>query len=245
MRSSLRMPLARSIAIALALAAVGGGSWACARGTSARTGGDAAASPPGSAKPILLLSPRLDLPAPLMKALKDRRSSRDFAETPLDLRLLSDLLWAADGVNRADSGKRTAPTAMNRQDLEVYAATADGLYLYDAKAHALAPVSSEDLRALTGHQGFAGKAPLDLVYVSDLGDVPGTDREAKLLMAGAHAGFVSQNVYLFCAAAGLATVVRAYIDKPKLAAAMKLGADHVIVLAQTVGFPADAADAGE
>ena len=233
------VPVSRLAAITIAALACA--LAACAKGGASRAGG----TDPGPAKPIALLAPRLDLPAPLMKALADRRSTRDFAGRPLDLRLLSDLLWAADGVNRKDSGKRTAPTAMNRQDLDVYAATADGLYLYDAKAHALAPVLSQDVRALAGKQGFVASAPLDLIYVSDLSKVPGTEREEKLLMAGAHAGFVSQNVYLYCAAVGLATVVRAYIDKPKLAAAMKLAADDVIVLSQTVGYPGDAADAGE
>jgi nitroreductase len=218
----------------------------CASGkSSGPSGGSAAGTPSADGGPVALLPPRLDLPAPLMQALKARQSTRDFSARPLELQILSDLLWAADGVNRADSGKRTAPTAMNRQDLDVYAATADGLFLYDPKAHALVPVLKKDIRALTGKQGFVDDAPLDLIYVSDLGKVPG-DRDEQLVYAGAHAGFVSQNVYLFCAAAGLATVVRGYVDKEKLAAAMQLPPGRLILLAQTVGYPGDApADAGE
>jgi nitroreductase len=190
-----------------------------------------------AAKPVALTPPRLDLGAPLMKALLERRSSRAFSPEPLDLRLLSDLLWAAAGVNRPATSGRTAPTARNTQDLDVYAATAHGLYLYDFKNHALVPVVAGDLRAVSGVQEFVAIAPLNLIYVSDLAKIAGASQEDKLTFAGAHAGFVSQNVYLFCAAAGLATVVRAYIDKPALAAAMRLRSDQLIVLAQTVGFP--------
>ena len=190
-----------------------------------------------AAKPVALLPPRLDWDAPLMKALEKRRSSRSFSPDPLDLRILSDLLWAATGVNRAGAGQRTAPTARDRRDLDVYAATAGGLYRYDPEGHALVPVVAGDLRAAAGIQEFAATAPLNLVYVSDLAKSAGESDEDKATFAGAHAGFVSQNVYLFCASAGLATVVRAYIDKPALAAAMRLGPDQRIVLAQTVGFP--------
>ena len=190
-----------------------------------------------ASKPVALLPPRLDWDAPLMAALQDRRSSRSFSPEPLDLRLLSDLTWAAAGVNRPATSGRTAPTARNKQDLDVYAATANGLYLYDFQNHALTPMVPGDLRAAAGIQEFVATAPLNLIYVSDLAKIAGESREDKLTFAGAHAGFVSQNVYLYCAAAGLATVVRAYIDKPALAAAMRLRPDQMIVLSQTVGHP--------
>lgn len=196
------------------------------------------------AKPVALLPPRLGWDAPLMHALEARRSTRSFAPDPLDQRTLSDLLWAATGVNRAAAGQRTAPTARDRRDLDVYAATAGGLYRYAPESHALLPISSEDVRAATGVQELAAIAPLGLVYVSDLSKIAGDAREDQLLFAGAHAGFVSQNVYLYCAAAGLATVVRAYVDKPSLAATMGLGPDQMIVLAQTVGHPGPAAPEG-
>jgi len=238
--------ISAALAAALALA--------CAKtgGPPVKTDGEATApkaapeSAPGTgvllppfdaAKPVALLPPRLDWGPPLMTALRERRSSRSFSPEPLDLRLLSDLLWAATGVNRAETGQRTAPTARDRRDLDVYAATAGGLYRYDPEGHALVPVVAGDLRAAAGIQEFAATAPLDLIYVSDLAKNAGEAAEDKATFAGAHAGFVSQNVYLFCASAGLATVVRAYIDKPALAAAMRLRPDQMIVLAQTVGFP--------
>jgi SagB-type dehydrogenase family enzyme len=188
-------------------------------------------------EPVALLPPRLEWGPPLMTALARRHSSRSFSPAPLDLRLVSDLLWAAAGVNRPKTGGRTAPTARNRQDLDVYAVTADGAYVYDAKGHSLAPIAAGDLRATAGVQEFVAAAPLNLVYVSDLAKIAGETREDKLVFAGAHAGFASQNVYLFCAAAGLATVVRAWVDKPALAAALRLRPDQLVVLAQTVGRP--------
>jgi len=212
-----------------------------ADGTAASPGaapGEGVPLPPfDPARPIALLPPRLDGGVSLMAALARRRSSRAFAPEPLDLRLLSDLLWAATGVNRGDTGQRTAPTARDRRDLDVYAATAGGLFRYDVEHHALVPIAPQDVRALTGMQDFVATAPLDLIYVSDLAKVAGENREDKLVFAGSHAGFVSQNVYLFCASAGLSTVVRASIDKPKLAEALRLRPDQLIVLSQTVGFP--------
>jgi nitroreductase len=205
---------------------------------SATAPGEGVKLPPFDAsKPIDLLPPRLEWGAPLMTALRDRRSARSFSPDPLDLRLVSDLMWAVAGVNRPESSGRTAPTALNKQDLDVYAATADGLYLYDFRNHALSPVVEGDLRAAAGVQEFVATAPLNLIYVSDLAKIAGETQADKLTFAGAHAGFASQNAYLFCASAGLATVVRAYIDKPALAAAMKLRPDQLIVLSQTVGHP--------
>jgi SagB-type dehydrogenase family enzyme len=189
------------------------------------------------AAPVALLPPRLDWGPPLMTALSRRHSSRSFAPEPLDLRIISDLLWAATGVNRPETGGRTAPTARNRQDLDVYAVTADGAYLYEPARHALAPVAAGDLRAAAGVQEFVAAAPLNLVYVSDLAKIAGETREDKIEFAGAHAGFAAQNVYLFCAAADLAAVVRAYVDKPALTAALRLRPEQLVVLAQTVGRP--------
>ena len=178
---------------------------------------------------------------PLMEALKNRRTDRAFSAKKLPDQVLSNLLWAADGVNRPD-GKRTAPSAVNWQEIDVYVATADGLWLYDAKAHALTQVLAEDIRALTGKQPFVKDAPVNLVYVADFSKVkmPGVPDDEKKIWAAADTGFISQNVYLFCASENLATVVRGLIDKPALAKAMKLRADQFIILAQTVGYPAEA-----
>ena len=169
-----------------------------------------------------------------MQVLKDRSSSREFSPQKLPLQVLSNLLWAASGVNRPDSGKRTAPTAANWQEIDIYVATADGLYLYDVKPHGLKPVLAEDIRALAGLQAFVKDAPLNLIYVADLSRGSG---EEKDFFAATDTGFVAQNVYLFCASEGLATVVRANIDRPTLGKAMKLGPNQRITLSQTVGYP--------
>ena len=187
-------------------------------------------------KPISLPKPQTEGGKPLMQALKDRQTSRSFSSEKLPEQMLSNLLWAADGVNRAD-GKRTAPTAMNRQEIDVYVATADGLYLYDAKANALQPVVEKDIRALTGKQPFVKDAPVCLVFVADYARMGDGSEADKAVYSAADAGFVSQNVYLFCASEGLATGVRAMIAKDELAPAMKLRPDQKIILAQCVGYP--------
>jgi nitroreductase len=188
-------------------------------------------------KPIQLSKPRMDGGKPLMQALKDRSSSREFSTQKLPSQVLSNLLWAAFGVNRPESGKRTAPSAANWQEVDIYAATAEGLYLYDAKPHVLKPVLSEDIRALTGLQAFVKDAPLNLIYVADLSRISRGTSEEKDFFAAADTGFIAQNVYLFCASEGLATVVRANIDRPTLGKAMKLGPNQRITLSQTVGYP--------
>ena len=119
--------------------------------------------------PVVLPKPQTDGGKPLMQALRDRSSQREFAPDALPPQVLSNLLWAAWGISRPESGKRTAPSAMNRQEMDVYVATADGLYLYEAKEHRLKPVTKDDVRALTGTQAYVGTAPLNLVYVSRAG----------------------------------------------------------------------------
>jgi nitroreductase len=185
-------------------------------------------------KPITLPQPQTDGGRPLMQVLKDRKTTRDFAADKLSPQVLSNLLWAAFGVNRPD-GRRTAPSAMNRQEIDIYVATADGLFIYDAKGNKLVPALAQDVRAATGTQSFAATAPLDLVYVADLAKA-GSEPDADLYTA-ADTGFIAQNVYLYCASEGLATVVRGSVDRAALAKAMKLRSDQKIILAQTVGYP--------
>ena len=187
-------------------------------------------------KPIQLPAPQKDGGRPLMQVLNDRHSTRDFDSRMLTDQMLSDLLWAAFGVNRPDAGKRTAPSAMNWQEIDIYVALAGGLYLYDAKANQLKPVLSGDIRAKAGTQPFVKDAPVNLIYVADYAKAKGTDAEKDFLCA-ADAGFVAENAYLYCASAGLATVIRASIDRPVLAKIMKLRSDQKIMLAQTVGYP--------
>jgi nitroreductase len=188
-------------------------------------------------KPIQLLTPQPGGGSPLMQLLWKRKSSREFSPKPLPVEVLSNLLWAGFGINRPD-GHRTAPSARNWQDMDIYVILPDGLYLYDAKANQLKLVVAEDLRGLAGTQPYVKEAPVNLIYVSDyakMGDK--TPNEAKILLSGAHAGFISENVYLYCASEGLATVVRALIDIPALSKAMKLRPDQKIILAQSVGYP--------
>ena len=187
-------------------------------------------------KTIQLPEPKKDGGRPLMQVLNDRHSEREFSSEKLPLPVLSNLLWAGFGINRPD-GRRTAPSASNRQEIDIYVAMADGLYLYDAKAHALKQVVTEDLRAGTGTQPYVGTAPLNLVYVADLAKAGTPTSEDRWIVIGADAGFIAQNVYMYCASEGLATVVRASVDRAALAKAMQLRPDQRIVLAQTVGYP--------
>jgi len=185
---------------------------------------------------IKLPAPQIDGGKSLMQALKERRSERSFDTKKVPVNVLSNMLWAACGINRPAAGKRTAPSAMNRQQIDVYVATADGLYLYDAKGHALKPIVSRDIRALTGKQSFVVQAPVTLIYVADFKKMGNVSDDEKDFYAATDTGFISQNVYLFCASEGLGTVVRGSIDKEALAKAMKIGDHQKIILAQTVGY---------
>jgi len=188
-------------------------------------------------KPVKLPDPRTDGGKALMQALKERKSAREFSPKELPMDVMSDMLWAADGINRPDSGRRTAPSASNVQEIDIYVAKADGLYLYDAAANTLTQVLPDDIRALTGTQAFVKNAPVNLIYVADLSKMSKMSDEDKTFYSAADTGFISENVYLYCASAGLNTVVRALIDKAALAKAMKLRQDQKIILAQTVGYP--------
>jgi nitroreductase len=187
--------------------------------------------------PIQLPAPQTEGGKPLMQALKLRATARAFAPDPLPKQILSNLLWAAWGINRPDSGKRTAPSARNWQEIDVYVVTASGAYLYDAAANALKPIVAGDLRALTGVQEFVKDAPVTLVFVADATRMKGSQADTQQAYAWADAAFISQNVYLYCASEGLATGVRAMVDRPALAKALKLGSSQIIAFAQSVGFP--------
>ena len=189
-------------------------------------------------KAIALPAPDTNGGEPLMQALKNRQSTREFSGDKLPLVTISNLLWAAWGINRPDSGKRTAPSASNHEEIEIYVASASGLYLYEAKEHRLQPVSSADLRSETGTQAYVGTAPLNLVYVADFARMGPESAEDKIFYSACDTGFIAQNVYLFSASEGLATVVRGSIERAALAKAMHLRPDQHITLAQTVGYPA-------
>lgn len=187
---------------------------------------------------IRLPLPQTDGGKPLLRALWERRSTREFSAAPLPQQILSDLLWAAAGVNRTDSGRRTAPTARDWREIDVYVVMAGGAYRYDPPGHALQPVVAGDLRPLTGMQDFVADVPVNLVYVADLGRMVDAGADSQALYSATDTGFIAQNVYLFCASANLATVVRGSVDRQALAAALHLGNGQRIVLAQSVGYPA-------
>ena len=190
-----------------------------------------------------LPKPRTDGGKPLLEALQERRSTRAFRPDPLPPEILGNLLWAAFGVNRPD-GHRTAPSAMNHQEIDVYVATADGVYVYDARAHALRKVHGRDVRAATGRQDFVATAPVNLVLVADWSRMSRVPEEKKPVWSAVSAGAIVQNVYLFCASEGHATVVRGTFDESELARALNLRPEQKIVVAQTVGWPAGTAGTG-
>ncbi len=197
------------------------------------------ASSRAEAPPDLPLPPpQTDGGKPLMQALALRATSRSFAPDPLPAQTLSNLLWAAWGINRPAEGKRTAPSARNWQEIDLMVVRADGTFLYDAKANRLRLVAAGDHRALAGTQPFVKDAPLTLLLVADTSRMKGADKDPdQRQWIWADAGFISQNVYLFCASEGLATGVRALVDRPALAKALGLRESQVILLAQCVGRP--------
>lgn len=191
----------------------------------------------GNALSSIRLPEVTDLDGPsLLQALHERCSSREFAPDPLPLPVLSTLLWAAFGVNRPDGG-RTAPSALNAQEVDVFVAMPEGAYRYEAADHALQLVAAQDLRRVTGYQDFVDEAPVDLVYVADHTRMRAVPVEQRQAYAHAAAGAIAQNVYLYCASAGLNTVIRAWIDRHAIAEALGLSHDQQVLLSQTVGYP--------
>ena len=188
---------------------------------------------------IKLPQPQTEGGRPLMETLKLRQSTRTYSLKPLSLQIISNLLWAAGGINRPESGKRTAPTSLNNQEIDIYLAMKDGLYYYNPKEHSLSVVLKEDIRGLTGKQDFVRDAPLNLVYVADFTRMDRSKEEDKKIYSAADAAFMAQNVYLWCASEGLGTVIRASIDKEPLAQKMKLKPENYVIFSQTVGYIKD------
>ena len=190
-----------------------------------------------------LFAQDLNLPAPqkgggmpLLDALAKRATTRAFDTKELSDQQLSTLLWAAFGINRPD-GKRTAPSAHNNQEADIYVLLKQGAFLYYAKSNLLARVAAGDLRSLGGTQAFVKDAPVTLIYVADLSKMGKATNEAKKNTANVDVGYISQNVYLFCASEGLVTGARGSMDRAALGPKLKLRADQYIVLAQSVGYP--------
>ena len=190
-------------------------------------------------KPVPLPMPAMQGGMPLMQALKERKTTRQFTAEKLSLQTLSDLLWAANGINRPAEKKRTAPSAMNRQEIDVYVALEDGLFLYDAFANQLQPVLAGDIREATGRQDFVKTVPVNLIFVAKVSTDSTVSESDRIFYPATDTGFISQNVYLFCASAGLGTVVRGMVDRPVLEKKMGLRPDQRIMLSQSVGYPAN------
>jgi hypothetical protein len=199
--------------------------------------------PVADAAAIALPPPRRSGGMPLMDALQHRQSQREFDSAPLGDQVLSDLLWAAAGINRPDLGGRTAPSAMNSQEVELFVASQQGLHRYEPATHALHLAVASDVRSVTGYQDFVDNAALDLVFVADHARMPLVPAAQRDRYAYAAAGAMAQNVYLFCAANDLATVIRAWFDHPALSKAMGLQSDQQLLLCQTVGRAARPAPA--
>ena len=188
-------------------------------------------------KVIKLPQPNLNRTGTVMKALSERHSTREFASKTLNLTDLSDLLWAANGVNRKDSGKRTAPSALNKQDVDVYVVLPEGSYLYDAKNHQLNLIVEGDYRgAVAGGQAFVKSAPVSLVLISNLSRFGDTKNAHTQFMGAMDAGIVSQNISIFCSAANLATVPRASMDNNQLKKVLKLKDTQVPMMNHPVGY---------
>ncbi|GAB7524601.1 SagB/ThcOx family dehydrogenase [Paraburkholderia sp. 2C] len=184
----------------------------------------------------------IELPQPdsasgvsLMTALWTRASTREFSDDALTPAALGGILWAANGVNRPATGGRTAPSAHAFHEIDVYAVLEDGVYRYDAPQHRLVLKHAVDARNRTGYQDFVGTAPLDLVYVVCMSKLLEMAPQQRDIFSAVAAGAIAQNVSLYCASAGLATVVRGWINHRLLADALSLNEDELPILAQTVG----------
>jgi nitroreductase len=178
---------------------------------------------------------------PLMQALNERQSIRTFTNDSLSQQQLSDLLWAAWGINRPDQKKHTAPSSMNKQEIDVYVALPSGLFMYIPEAHVLKQINNKDLRKLTGSQDFVAEAALNIIYVADMGKLGKKEgdviTDSDLLSSFANTAFIAQNVYLYCASANLGCVIRGMVPKENLVPEMGLRSNQKIILAQTVGVP--------
>ncbi len=185
---------------------------------------------------IKLPEPNKEGGMPLMQAINERQSGRDFIDKDLTQQQLSDLLWAAYGINRPETGKHTIPTSRNRQDIEVYITTSNGVFLYNPEEHALIQISDQDQREVAGLQDFVKIAAVNLIYVSDFDKLGDSSDDIKTMTAATHSGFIGQNVYLYCASEGLISVFRAMIDKEKAAELLQLEGDKHVIYSQSVGY---------
>lgn len=182
------------------------------------------------AQTIVLNKPNLEREGNLMKALSQRASAREFDSTPLSIQDLSDLLWAANGVNRVESGKRTAPSAINAQDIDIYVFDSNGVYLYNAQKHILEGVVNGDYRKIISNQDKDPYPALILLLVSDISRFTRADDSLKTEWAAMDAGIVSQNIMLFCSSAGMESRPRAFMNKEKINELLQLSSTRLPML---------------
>ena len=192
--------------------------------------------PARDAETVQLPEPQRTGGMPLFEALDNRQSIRSFSPQQLSSQDLSNLMWSAFGVNRED-GRRTAPSARNWQEIDIYLIMKGGWYLYDHQEHILIKKGDEDLRKYAGTQDFVATAPLNLIFASDHDRMTGANEENRAFYSATDVGFISQNVYLFCASEGLATVVRGLVDRDRLREVLNLRSSQHVILGQTVGYP--------
>ncbi|MDR1045027.1 MAG: nitroreductase family protein [Candidatus Adiutrix sp.] len=199
-------------------------------------------SPPaaGAQDNLKLAQPALTQGQTVLQALKARKSERDFGSAELSRQRLSEVLWAAGGVNRQlPDGRvgRTAPSSHGDQAIEIYALTKDAVYKYDHLGHELVFLLDGDHRAAAGVQSYVAGAPLNLIYAADLSRVSGDTEADKLAAVYMDVGHISENVYLYGASAGLNVICRSSIDRDELKSLLKLPEHYLPLLGQTVGLP--------
>ncbi len=187
------------------------------------------------AQDIILPQPDMNMKTTLGEALQKRKSTRSYTQQELDLQQISNVLWAAWGYNRED--KRTAPSSQNKQELDLYVVLKSGIYGYDAKNNRLVLINKGDYMSATGKQDFAATAPLNIVIVADKNRMAPADDNRQLATASINAGYISENIYLYCAATGLGTVARGSFDAKVLTTLLSLKDNQMIILCQTVGYP--------
>lgn len=188
-------------------------------------------------EPIQLLKPNFERGLPVMTALSERASASEFDSADLKLEDLSDLIWAAYGINRPDEGKRTASSAVNAQDLDLYVVLKEGVYIYNAAHHVLNPIEAGDYRELVAdRQKVMATAPVFCLLVSDVSKFPVGSEEQKMQWGAISTGIVSQNISLFCAATNLATRPRATMNQGALRELLFLDDSQILMLNHPVGY---------
>jgi nitroreductase len=177
----------------------------------------------GAAKALVL--PPADLSSPILKTIDARKSTRNFSSKPVSEQTLSNILWAAFGTNSHNT--RTIPTAMNQQDLKVFVIYNNNVWQYDGKNNKLVKLETPDLMPFIAKQGFVKDAPVQLIYAGGQ------------KFADVHSGSAYENVSLYAAEQGLASVVRGSIDREALHKALNLADDEIVTFNQVIGYPAE------